>query len=418
MKPTRILLLLGLGLVLSAFGGRFGDLTGTALAQEAKLLNSDCVKCHVDPPRDIEENGASHKTAVTCQDCHEGHPPKVLDIIPECSNCHSGTAHFELKGCLGCHTNPHRPLEITIGEDLTAPCLTCHEDEGTQLKEFPSHHSSLACTICHADKHPNVPECTNCHEPHTETMVEADCHRCHQAHKPLAVAYADDTPSTDCGACHDQVFATLTGSKTMHAELVCATCHTDQHGNIPQCTQCHEPHSEEMTADQCTLCHQAHDPLPVAYGSEVASANCGACHGEILQTLSTSQTKHQSLQCATCHADQHGNIPQCADCHEPHTEDMVQADCVSCHNAHKPLPVFYGDEIASKHCASCHEDAYGLLQASKAKHHELSCATCHQKKHKTVPACQDCHGKPHSPRMHEQFPTCGTCHNIAHDLMK
>jgi hypothetical protein len=171
-----------------------------------------------------------------------------------------------------------------------------------------------------------------------------------------------------------------------------------------------------MAADKCKLCHAAHSPAPVVYGNKVASVDCGARHDGVLKTLDTSKTKHQSVTCVECHAATHGKIPQCVECHEPHAKTMVQADCLSCHSAHKPLPVVYAEKIASTQCAACHAPALKLLQESKSKHRSLQCATCHQKTHKAIPACQDCHGTPHSPRMLEKFPKCGQCHGIAHDL--
>jgi predicted CXXCH cytochrome family protein len=95
---------------------------------------------------------------------------------------------------------------------------------------------------------------------------------------------------------------------------------------------------------------------------------------------------------------------------------MTQADCSTCHQPHQPLTLTYGPQTASNLCASCHETAFNLLMASQAKHREVACVTCHQQKHKTVPQCSDCHGRPHAEGMHQKFPNCGDCHNIAHDL--
>lgn len=225
----------------------------------------DCYKCHDAAPQAIETLGMKHKTEVTCVECHIGHPPKDSKIIPECNMCHSGEAHFELQGCLSCHSNPHTPLVISFGDDVTAPCLTCHTDQIEQLKAVP----------------------------------------------------------------------------TMHTEQSCSSCHTA-----------------------------------------------------------------------------HGEIPNCTTCHDPHTADMVQTDCLTCHKAHIPMPVKYPDDIANKHCGSCHDMALSLLQASPAKHKDVACADCHKAEHKMTPQCQDCHGIPHPTAMMAKFPKCGDCHGIAHDLNK
>jgi hypothetical protein len=48
-----------------------------------ELTNKDCVKCHIDEIKDIEEAGGAHKTKVGCLDCHEGHPPEVMEGVPQ-----------------------------------------------------------------------------------------------------------------------------------------------------------------------------------------------------------------------------------------------------------------------------------------------------------------------------------------------
>ena len=57
-----------------------------------------------------------------------------------------------------------------------------------------------------------------------------------------------------------------------------------------------------------------------------------------------------------------------------------------------------------------------MLSASDTKHKPLTCAFCHQEKHRMVPKCQDCHGSPHPEGFTVRFPNCGSCHKIAHDL--
>jgi len=81
-----------------------------------------------------------------------------------------------------------------------------------------------------------------------------------------------------------------------------------------------------------------------------------------------------------------------------------------------PKAVTYAATISNKSCASCHQKAFSLLAASKAKHAKLACAFCHKDKHKAVPKCQDCHGTPHPAGMMAKFGKCGDCHGIAHDV--
>ncbi|UFS71604.1 cytochrome C [Geomonas sp. RF6] len=241
---------------------------GTAWAAEpaapaaTTLSNADCVKCHEQPVKDITANGGKHKTEVTCQDCHNGHPPKVKKPIPACSQCHSGKPHYELKGCNACHSNPHTPKAIKFGNNVTDPCLTCHKPQMEQLKAFPSKHSKLACSFCH-NVHGRIPPCTQCHKPHSADMTQKDCKACHSAHKPAVVTYNAQTPNKFCAACHSKAANLLASSPAKHNKLACVYCHQAKHKMVPACTSCHgTPHPAAMMAKfpKCSDCHSiAHD---------------------------------------------------------------------------------------------------------------------------------------------------------------
>jgi len=82
-----------------------------------------------------------------------------------------------------------------------------------------------------------------------------------------------------------------------------------------------------------------------------------------------------------------------------------------------PLVVTYGPDIPPEDCAACHPKPYKLLAASKSKHKNVACVKCHAAKHKAIPQCQSCHGKPHAAAIHKKIKKCGNCHGIAHDLL-
>ena len=69
-------------------------LSSLALAGEAVLSVADCAKCHNQEPARIAADGASHKSEIDCQTCHEGHRPSVSDNIPSCNDCHDGASHY------------------------------------------------------------------------------------------------------------------------------------------------------------------------------------------------------------------------------------------------------------------------------------------------------------------------------------
>jgi predicted CXXCH cytochrome family protein len=229
-----------------------------AFATDRPMLTSaDCVKCHTAPPADIAANGGAHKTSVTCQDCHAGHPPSVKKIIPVCSQCHSGKAHYNLTGCLRCHNNPHTPKIIKLANNITDECLTCHTDQIVKLKQVKSKHSALACSFCH-NVHGKIPLCTQCHKPHNPEMVATDCKKCHQAHMPTAVYMTPDTPNKMCASCHKRPYEMLASSDAKHKAVLCVTCHKDKHKTIPSCQSCHGvPHPASMMArfTKCGDCH-------------------------------------------------------------------------------------------------------------------------------------------------------------------
>ncbi len=223
----------------------------------------------------------------------------------------------------------------------------------------------------------------------------------------------------DCAKCHERQPLEIAAKGAAHKTQVnCQDCHAGHRpavaNNIPACSMCHggEKHYE---LEGCESCHNPHQPLEITLKGEL-TAPCLTCHGEVGEELSSRPSQHSKLACNTCHAEKHGNIPGCGQCHEPHSAEMKQDDCKVCHLPHQPLTLEYGPQTASVLCASCHAEAFNLLAASSAKHHDVTCVTCHQKEHKTIPQCSDCHGLPHPEQMHQMFPECATCHNTAHDL--
>lgn len=239
----------------------FGAVEPAQKMERPALSSADCAKCHEKQPADLVALGGKHNTP-NCRGCHAGHRPASKRNIPACKQCHEGEPHFELKGCLGCHRDPHAPLQITFGNNVTDACLTCHDKQINQLREFKSKHTLQACSRCH-DEHGKKPACTSCHKPHAADMGAGECSQCHKAHKPKAVTYAEAVPNKSCGACHKRAFEQLTASSAKHNKLQCGFCHKEKHKAMPQCLNCHQPkHPAGMMArfPRCSECHNiAHD---------------------------------------------------------------------------------------------------------------------------------------------------------------
>lgn len=239
----------------------------------SELQNTDCAKCHDSQPSDIDNNGASHKTAIGCQDCHLEHLPSGTQTIPQCSMCHDAIVqgHFGLgdsKVCLGCHSNPHTPLIITMVDvpETSKVCFTCHGEKQEEFQAFPSKHSQQNCTFCHPDKHKVINKCFTCHEKNAfhggngSFMVYEDCLGCHKPHSPLEITYSAETPSNFCGTCHGELLTSLSANQSKHKDLACVFCHKDKHPTVPNCRDCHDqPHSASMLTsfnEDCLKCHR------------------------------------------------------------------------------------------------------------------------------------------------------------------
>ena len=232
---------------------------GNAIAAEAALSNSDCVKCHPQQPATIASKGTKHKTAVGCLDCHTEHPPQGTQAIPKCAMCHAGKPHYELPECASCHADTHAPLDIKMGEKTTPVCLTCHPQQGNEMAASPSKHALLDCSKCHP-AHRQYLDCLKCHDPHTKDMTFETCKACHPPHKPLDIRYGMDTPSETCAACHYDAYDNLKANTTKHHDLSCAYCHRDKHKVVPPCEACHgKPHAAGIHAKytECGKCHGA-----------------------------------------------------------------------------------------------------------------------------------------------------------------
>lgn len=245
---------------------------------------------------------------------------------------------------------------------------------------------------------------------------------------PMAVIGAQELPEVrqvaplgddQCVLCHKAQPVTIAARGGKHkTEVGCQDCHTEHppsgQGAIPACSMCHSGKAH-YELDNCSGCHaDTHAPATLSMQGDQTGA-CLTCHEAEGRQMAQNPSVHAEMACTDCHAE-HKAVPNCMDCHDKHTEDMDLAACLSCHPAHEPLVVTYPRETPSRYCASCHGEADKLLSANHTKHRDLSCAFCHRDRHKAVPPCYACHGKPHPDKMLKKFKACGDCHSTAHDL--
>jgi hypothetical protein len=243
----------------------------------------------------------------------------------------------------------------------------------------------------------------------------------------IAPAYAVPVASLlpeDCGRCHTDLYYLIKNEGGKH-KIDCRQCHVQFHiyrpGRVsyeeilPRCGTCHDHvHGEDLT--QCSECHtEAHAPMSISAGRALEEG-CHICHPESDREMKTYVTRHTELYCFSCHHTRHGYVPECMECHQPHSKEMTHADCLKCHPPHKALEVVYPEDIPQESCIVCHRNAYEVLMRSGTKHATLSCTKCHPKKHRAILRCQECHSEPHGAAMLQKFRVCGQCHGIAHSL--
>ena len=229
-----------------------------------------------------------------------------------------------------------------------ADCARCHAAHFSWLKSNGAMHQTVACTDCHEKFHlynplknnyaDIMPKCSQCHDaPHGEVDLPP-CLNCHtNPHEPIVSIPNPTKLEPNCRVCHADIAKLLVDKPSKHTERNCSDCHSQKHGRIPDCSECHDSHSPLMTLQtaDCLACHPVHTPLEISYPASEPKELCAGCHDDVYNTLKASTAKHATLTCAFCHPT-HGEIPACSRCHGemPHNPAIHKKfpDCLSCHN--------------------------------------------------------------------------------------
>lgn len=232
------------------------------------LSPTQCAQCHTGQFGNLQAAGGKHR--FECQGCHKAfhaYSPRkgnYDELMPKCSSCHTDIHGPANKDCATCHTNPHTPRKVAMTERLSNSCATCHPGPKKDLVAFPSKHSLLQCSRCHT-AHGFKPSCSACHKPHYKGQEFSSCTGCHSVHKPKKVTYKSNEPAATCGSCHTKIYAKWQATPSKHAKVLCAQCHHDKHGYIPQCVECHkQPHPPGILVryPRCLDCHLDVHELP------------------------------------------------------------------------------------------------------------------------------------------------------------
>ena len=231
----------------------------------------------------------------------------------------------------------------------------------------------------------------------------------------------ENLTNADCIKCHPKEVLQIEKNGGKHKEVGCLACHKGHYPKIPKsamipkCSECHKgkPH---FRLAHCEKCHvNPHEPLNIRLRGYLKKA-CITCHKKEGKIMAKYHTKHSALACNACHI-RHGYIPSCLKCHKPHFAGQTNKECKLCHNAHRPLPVFYGMNVPNRDCIACHPKIGKMLASTHTKHRKLKCVFCHRGRHKIIPTCQACHGEPH-PHVIVKGRKCLDCHFDAHALVK
>ncbi|HFQ88998.1 MAG TPA: hypothetical protein ENK27_02880 [Desulfobulbus sp.] len=238
------------------------------------MTTVDCARCHFEIFTTIKTGRGAHR--IPCRQCHKTfhsfrHGLRYQDVLPHCTDCHDhphGDAD-RMTACKQCHQKPHAPLASLDIEQLQPFCADCHGDQAAQLADHPGSHSKLACNDCHSERHGNIPRCSECHEkPHTTYVSNKGCTACHPAHMPQEVRYGTRIDNATCAGCHTGIGARLKAGRSAHSMLRCVFCHSEKHGTIPSCQDCHGiPHSAGILQgfSDCLDCHG--DPHKLSLGA-------------------------------------------------------------------------------------------------------------------------------------------------------
>ncbi|OHB26361.1 MAG: hypothetical protein A2X84_07240 [Desulfuromonadaceae bacterium GWC2_58_13] len=243
-----------------------------------------------------------------------------------------------------------------------------------------------------------------------------------------SLSWAETKPRVtprDCIDCHEDEGKALADLGAAHKEVGCRGCHVGHplEGRKPysDCGECHDPGaSAHYSLTGCASCHNPHKPRAVDFSALTSAKTlCASCHADPVKIEEGIANPHAELACNECHLV-HREIPQCANCHEPHAKSMVQKDCLSCHPAHNPKSIQLDTKQPIDLCVSCHDDLVQQIKASGGAHRDLgNCAECH-KQHPpqpgSLPACADCHGP--KDQAHFGVKNCASCHDPHAPLVK
>lgn len=168
-----------------------GDLKIVGTETIVIASNQECAECHEGEATTILVKGGKHK-ALSCEECHVGHPPEEQHSYTGCLECHEPhTNEMGEDSCMQCH-RAHTATAVVHEYNVPSSyCTSCHKEAGYVLATSRSKHSDMACVRCHREQHKASSTCQYCHGgPHPEHVMKKKdiCATCHKTAHALESA--------------------------------------------------------------------------------------------------------------------------------------------------------------------------------------------------------------------------------------
>jgi len=474
----------------------------SASALRFEPLGIECIDCHRSNYN--ATSNPSHMQvgySTNCTDCHgvkstswngatfeHGFFPLTGGHQISCILCHKGGSFLKIASdCTSCHLKDYNSAKIPnhIAAGIAVDCKTCHSITTWQTTSFKHastgfdlmgrHATIVQCSMCHLGNTTSAGrECISCHQVqyntakgHVASKFPTDCKLCHNSDNWLQTTFDHNTSifpllgahatiacalchsivyvgtSTDCNACHQNVYATAQIPNHIAAGISvdCKTCHTSTtwqttsfkhistgfdltggHATIVQCSQCHLGNTTSASI-QCISCHQVQYNTAKGHVASKFPTDCTLCHSSTnwLQTTFDHNTSifpllgaHATIACAMCHATGYvGTSTDCNACHQNvyataqipnHIAAGISVDCKTCHTSTTWQTTSFkhistGFDLTGGHativqCSQCH-----LGNTTSAS---VQCISCHQVQYNTAPG-----------HVASKFPTdCLVCHKM------
>ncbi|MCK6574623.1 hypothetical protein L6V77_26405 [Myxococcota bacterium] len=263
---------------------------------------------------------------------------------------------------------------VEFVETDPAFCARCHPIEPELLLWTRSQHRKIRCQSCHHESEEGAlgilrafafqrtnPDGSS-YAPHTQTLVVETCGGCHLSHDPSWPQIGQSTghlvhvnrQGESCLRCHGESIHGVGGPGE-----TCRECHRDRMIVMDamgddHCLACHNFMTTQDTLapprDRCLNCHRRRGVEMPAFpeNAPMARQPCSDCHRP------HANASNVFVPCAKCHEETlshglhaHPKHDVCGTCHQAHTWDTRQAQCIACHAE----PV---DHHRDQRCWSCH----------------------------------------------------------------